>query len=70
MEVEFDISCKVTVDLDIDRNNIKNTTNEELIEKLKHYLECCRMTCENELDLQQKYEKLENEGYECRISTL
>lgn len=28
------------------------------------------ITCENELDLQKKYEKLENEGYECRISTL
>ena len=28
------------------------------------------ITCENELDLQKKYEKLEEEGYECRISTL
>lgn len=59
MEVEFDISCRVTVDLDIDRNNIKNTTNEELIEKLKHYLECCRMTCEGELDLEGDFDNIE-----------
>ena len=26
--------------------------------------------CKNELDLQEKYEKLTNEGYECRILTL
>lgn len=28
------------------------------------------ITCENELDLQKKYDKLEKEGYNCRISTL
>lgn len=59
MEVEFDISCKVTIDLDIDKNNIKNTTNEELIKKLKNYLDCCKMTCKGELDFEGDFDNIE-----------
>ena len=59
MEVEFDISCKVTVDIDLDRNNIKNITNEELINKLKKYLHCCQETCECELDQEGDFENIE-----------
>ena len=59
MEVEFDISCKVTVDIDLDRNNIKNITNEELINKLKKYLRCCQETCEGELDQEGDFENIE-----------
>ena len=59
MEVEFDISCKVTVDIDLDRNNIKNTTNEELINKLKEYLECCKTTCEGELSREGDFDNIE-----------
>ena len=59
MEVEFDISCKVTVDIDLDRYNIKNTTNEELIEKLKNYLKNCQMTCEGELGQEGDFDNIE-----------
>ena len=59
MEVEFNISCKVTVDIDLDKNNIKNTTNEELINKLKEYLDCCKMTCEGELDREGDFDNIE-----------
>jgi ParB-like chromosome segregation protein Spo0J len=53
-------------DLDLEDEEIerKDLSNKEF-EKYEIII-----TCENELDLQQKYEKLENEGYECRISTL
>lgn len=53
-------------DLDLQENEIERTDlSDKIFEKYEIII-----TCENELDLQQKYEKLENEGYECRISTL
>ena len=53
-------------DLDFEENEIeRNDLSNKEFEKYEIII-----TCENELDLQQKYEKLENEGYECRISTL
>lgn len=46
---------------EIERNDLSNNVFEkyEII-----------ITCENELDLQKKYDKLVKEGYDCRISTL
>lgn len=56
----FDLSLE-------DEENIIERTDlsDKIFEKYEIII-----TCENELDLQKKYEKLENEGYECRISTL
>lgn len=53
-------------DLDLEDEEIERTDlSDKEFEKYEIII-----TCENELDLQQKYEKLEEEGYECRISTL
>lgn len=53
-------------DLDLDNEEIERTDlSDKEFEKYEIII-----TCENELDLQKKYEKLEEEGYECRISTL
>lgn len=53
-------------DIDIEDEEIirKDLSNKEF-EKYEIII-----ICDNELDLQKKYEKLEGEGYECRISTL
>ena len=52
--------------LNLEENEIERTDlSDKIFEKYEIII-----TCENELDLQKKYEKLENEGYECRISTL
>lgn len=54
------------LDLENEENIIERTDlSDKIFEKYEIII-----TCENELDLQKKYEKLENEGYECRISTL
>ena len=54
------------LDLEDEENIIERTDlSDKIFEKYEIII-----TCENELDLQKKYEKLENEGYECRISTL
>lgn len=54
------------LDLEDKENIIERTDlSDKIFEKYEIII-----TCENELDLQKKYEKLENEGYECRISTL
>lgn len=53
-------------DLDLENEEIERTDlSDKEFEKYEIII-----TCENELDLQKKYEKLEEEGYECRISTL
>lgn len=53
-------------DLDVENEEIKRIDlSDKEFEKYEIII-----TCENELDLQKKYEKLENEGYICRISTL
>lgn len=53
-------------------NNIEEENEIERIDLSNKLFEKYEIiiTCENELDLQKKYEKLEEEGYECRISTL
>lgn len=48
-----------------DEEIVRNDLSNKEFEKYEIII-----TCENELDLQKKYEKLEGEGYECRISTL
>jgi ParB-like chromosome segregation protein Spo0J len=52
-------------DLDLEDEIIRNDLSDKEFEKYEIII-----TCNNELDLQEKYEKLEGEGYECRISTL
>lgn len=53
-------------DLDLENEDIeRKDLSDKEFEKYEIII-----TCENELDLQKKYEKLEEEGYKCRISTL
>lgn len=47
----------------------ENVEREDLSDKTFEKYEII-ITCQSELDLQKKYEKLSKEGYECRISTL
>ena len=58
MEVEFDMSCKVTIDLNIDKYNIKNISNNELVEELKKYIECCTVACKQRLNIDGEFENI------------
>lgn len=52
--------------LNLDDTNIERTDlSDKIFEKYEIIVKC-----ENETDLQEKYEKLVEEGYECQISTL
>lgn len=53
----------------IDINDFDEIERKDLSDKDFEKYEII-IKCDNEKDLQQKYEKLTNEGYECQISTL
>lgn len=53
------------LDFNIDNEIERTDLSDKTFEKYEIIIKC-----ENELDLQKKYEKLTNEGYECTISTL
>lgn len=65
-EISLDMS-KFGFELeDIDENIIeRKDLSDNIFEKYEIII-----TCSDELDLKNKYNKLEEEGYECRISTL
>lgn len=65
-DLDVDLSLYGFDNADFDINNIeRNDLSDKVFEKYEIIIRC-----ENELDLQKKYEKLTEEGYECTISTL
>ena len=53
-------------DLDID----KEIERDDLSDKLQEKYEIIIIKCKDEMSMQEAYEKLTEEGYECRLSTL
>ena len=53
------------IDIDLDTEIERTDLSDKEFEKYEIIIKC-----ENEIDLQEKYEKLVEEGYECTISTL